>query len=85
MAKQRKRSNKTEARRRKLLIESASKFGYITGAKEMQAKAAEVFQEYVTEREQMRYVGDVLGFIGMAVWLGNHLASDNYNGVEWIE
>lgn len=67
--KPRKVSRKTEARRRKLLIESSAKFGYITGAQEMQKKAAEAMDAYFASQAEARYVGDILAWIGAAVWL----------------
>lgn len=69
MKSKRKRTNKTMFRRTQKLAESSYKLGYATGAQEMAKRSADIMQKYLDEQAELRYVGDVLGYIGMAVWL----------------
>ena len=64
---QRRVSRKTQNRRLQLLSESAYKLGYATGAKEMASRSAQIMQQHLDEQAMLRYVGDLFGYIGMAV------------------
>lgn len=47
------------------LVESAYKIGYSTGAREMAIRSTAIMEDYMLAE----YVGDLFGFIGLAVHL----------------
>lgn len=69
LSRPRKRSKKTEARRATRLAESAYKLGVTAGAKEMAARSVRIMQEHLDDMTTARYLGDLFGYIGLAVWL----------------
>jgi hypothetical protein len=53
------------------LVESSYKVGFAAGAKDMASRSMQIMQEHLNERAVLEWLGDLLGYIGLAVSLSN--------------